>query len=193
MIFTHYLRWLWIGLWFTLYPVSPSSPAPLETRQWFSVRQDYETTTRREVTHFTSACVAGNLVPRAFPSKKNWRSRHLDTQGTRGFSRVRWEFSVLAEGRHIFGRRPKPRVAIKTWQKPETALEKSLAPRVALGSSGRKKERTRERETRARARVKWPHKSDPTTHLIWQAAGGDLSHDLWEDSLFRGKYKIRSN
>ena len=39
------------------------------------------------------------------------------TLGTRGFSRVRREFSVLAEGRHIFGRRPKPR-------------EKSLAPRV---------------------------------------------------------------
>ena len=46
----------------------------------------------------------------------------------------RVEFSVLAEGRHIFGRRPKPRAAkrvtIKTWQKPETELEKSLAPRV---------------------------------------------------------------
>ena len=26
------------------------------------------------------------------------------TLGTRGFSRVRWEFAVLAEGRHIFGR-----------------------------------------------------------------------------------------
>ena len=59
------------------------------------------------------------------------------TLGTRGFSRVRREFSVLAEVRHIFGRRPKPRAAklfarvtIKTSQKPETALEKSLAPRV---------------------------------------------------------------
>ena len=31
------------------------------------------------------------------------------TLGIRGFSRVRREFSVLAEGRHIFGRRPKPR------------------------------------------------------------------------------------
>ena len=31
------------------------------------------------------------------------------TLGTRGFSRVRREFSVLAEGRHIFGYRPKPR------------------------------------------------------------------------------------
>ena len=50
------------------------------------------------------------------------------TPGTRGFSRVRWEFSVLAEGRYIFGRRLKPRAA--NWQKPETALEKSLAPRV---------------------------------------------------------------
>ena len=41
---------------------------------------------------------------------------------------------MLAEGRHIFRRRPKPRaakrVAINTWQKLETALEKSLAPRV---------------------------------------------------------------
>ena len=33
------------------------------------------------------------------------------TLGTRGFSRVRREFSVLAEGQHIFGRRPKPRAA----------------------------------------------------------------------------------
>ena len=44
--------------------------------------------------------------------------------------------SRLPEGRHIFGRRPKPRAAkrvtIKTWQKPETALEKSLPPRVGL-------------------------------------------------------------
>ena len=44
------------------------------------------------------------------------------------FSCVRREFSVLAEGRHIFGRRPKLRAA----KKPETALEKSLAPRVWL-------------------------------------------------------------
>ena len=50
------------------------------------------------------------------------------TRGTRGFSRVRREFSVLAKGRHIFGHRP--RVTIKTRQKPETALEKSLPPRV---------------------------------------------------------------
>ena len=34
--------------------------------------------------------------------------RMANTLGTRGFSRVRREFSVLAEGRHIFGRRPKP-------------------------------------------------------------------------------------
>ena len=39
---------------------------------------------------------------------------------------MRREFSVLAE-RHIFGRRPKPRAAT---QKAETALGKSLAPRV---------------------------------------------------------------
>ena len=56
-------------------------------------------------------------------------------------------FRCLAEGRHIFGRRPKPRAAkrgearvtIKTWQKPETALEKSLAPRVAYYMQNRKK------------------------------------------------------
>ena len=36
------------------------------------------------------------------------------TQGTRGFSRERREFSVLAEGRHIFGRRIFGRVTIKT-------------------------------------------------------------------------------
>ena len=46
------------------------------------------------------------------------------TLGTRDFSRVRREFSVLAEGRHNFGRRPKPRAA--------TALERSLAPRLCL-------------------------------------------------------------
>ena len=49
-------------------------------------------------------------------------SRARVTLGTRGFSRVRREFSVLAEGRHVFGHRPKVRA--------ETALEKSLAPRV---------------------------------------------------------------
>ena len=50
-----------------------------------------------------------------------------NTLGTRGVSRARQEFSVLAKGWHIFGRR----VTIMTWQKPETVLEKSLAPRVA--------------------------------------------------------------
>ena len=35
---------------------------------------------------------------------------NTSTLGTRGFSRVRREFSVLAEGQHISGRRPKPRV-----------------------------------------------------------------------------------
>ena len=43
--------------------------------------------------------------------------RTIVTLGTRGFSRVRREFSVLAEGRHIFGRRPKPRAA-KPREKP---------------------------------------------------------------------------
>ena len=39
------------------------------------------------------------------------------TLGIRGFFRVRREFSVLAEGRRIFGRRPKPRAA-KLREKP---------------------------------------------------------------------------
>ena len=43
--------------------------------------------------------------------KKFWAIGLPPTLGTRGFSRVRWEFSVLAEGRQIFGSRPKPRVA----------------------------------------------------------------------------------
>ena len=43
------------------------------------------------------------------------------TLGTRGFSRVRREFSVLAEGRHIIGRRPQPRAA-----KPQERTRGSL-------------------------------------------------------------------
>ena len=39
---------------------------------------------------------------------------YSSTLGTRGFSRVRREFSVLAEGQQIFGRRPKPRAATET-------------------------------------------------------------------------------
>ena len=52
--------------------------------------------------------------------KKSLNFRGSPTLCTRGFSRARRKFSVSAEGRHIFVRRPKP----------ETALEKSLAPRV---------------------------------------------------------------
>ena len=38
-------------------------------------------------------------------------SNYPGTLGTRGFSRMRREFSVLAEGRHNFGQRPKTRAA----------------------------------------------------------------------------------
>ena len=51
----------------------------------------------------------------------------INSLGARGLFCLRRELSVLAE-RHIFGRRPKPRAAK---HKPETALEKSLAPRVS--------------------------------------------------------------
>ena len=38
----------------------------------------------------------------------------MTTLGTRGFYRLLRKFSVLAEGRHIFGHRPKPRAATET-------------------------------------------------------------------------------
>ena len=53
----------------------------------------------------------------------DWAIGLPPTLGTRGFSRVRRESSVLAEGRHIFGSRPKPRVA-KLREKP---LARSVA------------------------------------------------------------------
>ena len=47
-----------------------------------------------------------------FLTKRYYKSSVLFvTLGTRGFSRVQREFSVLAEGRHIFGRRPNSRAA----------------------------------------------------------------------------------
>ena len=52
------------------------------------------------------------------------------TLGTRGFSRVRRESSVSAEGPHVFGHKLR---AVKPRQKPKTALEKSLATRVRSG------------------------------------------------------------
>ena len=42
---------------------------------------------------------------------------------------MRWEFLVLAEGRQIFGRRLKDLTLLT---EPESALEKSLAPRVII-------------------------------------------------------------
>ena len=68
-----------------------------------------------------------------FRTKHLFRSNSEITLGTRGLSRVRREFSVLAEDWHIFGRRRKPRFRAghyKDFKKPETALEKSLAARV---------------------------------------------------------------
>ena len=50
------------------------------------------------------------------------------TLGIRGFSRVRREFSVLGEGRHILGRRPKPRAA-KPREKPLTRSGAFYRPR----------------------------------------------------------------
>ena len=56
-----------------------------------------------------SACLAH--------AQKKCTSQQTFTPGTRCFSRVQGEFSVLAEGRHIFGHRPNSRVA-KLREKP---------------------------------------------------------------------------
>ena len=48
------------------------------------------------------------------------------TMGTRGFSRARQEFSVLAEGRHMFGRRPKSRAANWSREKKRVGHYKDL-------------------------------------------------------------------
>ena len=50
-----------------------------------------------------------------------WKEDRESTLGTRGFSRARREFSVLAEGRHMFGRRPKSR-AVKPGEKTRGTL-----------------------------------------------------------------------
>ena len=46
-------------------------------------------------------------------AEKIFQRQTKATLGTRGFSRVQREFLVLAEGRHIFGRRPNSRAASK--------------------------------------------------------------------------------
>ena len=50
-------------------------------------------------------------IARPSSESRNFTDACVPHLGTRGFSRVRRKFSVLAEGRHIFGRRPKPRAA----------------------------------------------------------------------------------
>ena len=55
--------------------------------------------------------------------KEKSQRMNMCTLGTRGFSRVQWEFSVLAEGRHIFGHRPNSRAA----KPPEKPLAQSGA------------------------------------------------------------------
>ena len=64
------------------------------------------------------------------------------TLGTRGLSRVRWDLS--AEGRHSFGRRPKPRAA-KPREKPafraghyKDLTETGNRARKVSGTQGRK-------------------------------------------------------
>ena len=76
--------------------------------------------------------------------QERWFRRALRwhvTLGTRGFSRLRREFSVLAEATCAHERR----VTIKTWQKPETALEKSPAPRVMICFPNERKKKIKQR------------------------------------------------
>ena len=47
-----------------------------------------------------------SMEQRAWSPLVNYPIHGNCTLGTRGFSRVQREFSVLVEGRHIFGRRP---------------------------------------------------------------------------------------
>ena len=54
-----------------------------------------------------------NIISELLQASVSKRGQVQSSLGTRGFSRVRREFSVLAEGRHIFGRRPKPRAAFR--------------------------------------------------------------------------------
>ena len=61
------------------------------------------------------------------PVKKWGTTRSLAYPEYQRFFSRRREFSLLAEGRHI-----------KTRQKPETALEKSLAPRVMYAKTRKK-------------------------------------------------------
>ena len=89
-------------------------PRPLPCTTW----------TKRECKRICAErCPSYVLQHIRFPYVASLKSLNCSTLGTRGFSRGRRDLSALAEGWHIFGRRPKPR----TGQKPR--LEKSLAPR----------------------------------------------------------------
>ena len=65
---------------------------------------------------------------RTLPVNIYFNDTLVSTLGTRGFSRVQREFSVLAEGRHVFGRRPKPRAA-KPREKPLARSSAFYRPR----------------------------------------------------------------
>ena len=73
--------------------------------------------------------IPGFQIPQAKRFRiPEWRFRYMGwvsaTLGTRGFSRVRREFSVLVEGRHIFGRRPKPRGSLKDFTETRNRARK---------------------------------------------------------------------
>ena len=67
-------------------------------------------------------------------------SRKTRTLGTTGFSRLRREFSVLAEGRQVFGRRPKPRAAKLFAGHHKDLTETGNRARKVSGTQGRKHE-----------------------------------------------------
>ena len=85
---------------------------------FFIAKQETPSGRNQVLARLSKSAASGNPLTGASNSRTS-------TLGTRGFCRVRRELSLLAEGRHIFGRRPKAREKNR-----KTALEKSLAPRV---------------------------------------------------------------
>ena len=120
-IYRYYLQYSLDGFTWSFYEVA-SYPGSRKVRSVYKLdtRQHYLCILVSRVLSYSSQVVKERTLETSCDE-----SRGLNTLGTRGFSRVRREFSVLAEGRS-HERRTGARVTIKTWQKPETALEKFL-------------------------------------------------------------------
>ena len=83
-----------------------------------------------------------NTIDRQYTERCYWPTIYTPvstitsyTLSTRGFSRVRRGIFGVGRGPTHLRCLLFARVTIKTWQKPETALEKSLAPRIQCGAT----------------------------------------------------------